>query len=78
MGDIMPNAYEEAIALAWAMIQWEQEGKSMAKEYIERDDAIYVIDCTNTFTFSRERTIEKLRAIPAADVVEVVRCEECE
>jgi len=44
----------------------------MADDFIGREDAIYVIDCTNTFTFTRKRTIEKLRAIPAADVRPVV------
>lgn len=45
----------------------------MNDKYIKLDDAIHVINCTNTFTFSRERTIEKLREVLAADVRPVVR-----
>lgn len=47
----------------------------MAKEYIEREDAISLLyynadeSCTSV--------VSDFEAIPAADVVEVVRCEYC-
>lgn len=66
------------------------------KEYIERDEAIAVIEelqkeCCPVGMFSRnatygtdrerfdalEKVIDKMDSIPAADVVEVVRCRDC-
>ena len=44
----------------------------MAKEYIERDAAERVIRETSTLAFTREDVIQRLSAIPTADVVEVV------
>ena len=49
------------------------------KEYIEREAAIKVIenDCLELVDYIKEDTIQCVKAIPAADVVEVVRCREC-
>ena len=46
------------------------------KEYIEREAAIKVIenDCLELVDYIKEDTIQCVKAIPAADVVEVVRC----
>ena len=49
------------------------------KEYIEREAAIKVIenDCLELVDYIKEDTIQCVKAIPAADVMEVVRCREC-
>ena len=49
------------------------------KEYIEREAAIKVIenDCSELVYYTKEDAIQCVKAIPAADVVEVVRCREC-
>ena len=51
----------------------------MAKEYIEREAAIKAIenDCSELVYYTKEDAIQCVKAIPAADVVEVVRCREC-
>ena len=50
------------------------------KEYIEREAAIKAIenDCLELVYYTKEDAIQCVRAIPAADVVEVVRCCNCE
>ena len=49
------------------------------KEYIEREAAIKAIenDCLELAYYTKEDAIQCVKAIPAADVVEVVRCREC-
>lgn len=49
------------------------------KEYIEREAAIKAIenDCLELVYYTKEDAIQCVRAIPAADVTEVVRCREC-
>ena len=49
------------------------------KEYIEREVAIKAIenDCLELVYYTKEDAIQCVKAIPAADVVEVVRCREC-
>ena len=49
------------------------------KEYIEREAAIKAIenDCSELVYYTKEDAIQCVKAIPAADVVEVVRCREC-
>ena len=49
------------------------------KEYIEREAAIKAIenDCLELVYYTKEDAIQCVKAIPAADVVEVVRCENC-
>ena len=49
------------------------------KEYIEREAAIKAIenDCLELVDYTKEDAIQCVKAIPAADVVEVVRCREC-
>ena len=49
------------------------------KEYIEREAAIKAIenDCLELVYYTKEDAIQCVKAIPAADVVEVVRCREC-
>lgn len=51
----------------------------MAKEYIERETAINAIenDCLELVYYTKEEAIQCVKAIPAADVTEVVRCREC-
>lgn len=58
----------------------------MAKEYIEREDAkarlrIWITDCVldgdNDKADCFRDCIDLLDSIPAADVAEVVRCEDC-
>ena len=51
----------------------------MNKEYIERETAINAIenDCLGLVYYTKEDAIQCVRAIPAADVTEVVRCREC-
>ena len=48
-------------------------------EYIEREAAIKAIenDCLELVYYTKEDAIQCVKAIPAADVVEVVRCREC-
>lgn len=57
----------------------------MAKEYIEREAATRILtEAADAYgTFTTERSIyltarEKVQNIPAADVTEVVRCENCQ
>ena len=45
----------------------------MAKEYIERQTLLHEI----RWASSAEEAVMSVRRIPAADVVEVVRCREC-
>ena len=49
------------------------------KEYIEREAAIKAIenDCSELVYYTKEDAIQCVKAIPAADVVEVVRCKDC-
>ena len=51
----------------------------MAEEYIKRESAIEAIenDCSELIYYTKEEAIQCVKAIPAADVVEVVRCREC-
>ena len=51
----------------------------MAEEYIKRESAIEAIenDCSELVYYTKEEAIQCVKAIPAADVVEVVRCREC-
>ena len=51
----------------------------MPKEYIERAAAIKAIenDCSELVYYTKEDAIQCVKAIPAADVMEVVRCREC-
>lgn len=51
----------------------------MAKEYIEREVAIRELlnDAPEQVFYSREDAADCIRYIPAADVVEVVRCKDC-
>ena len=51
----------------------------MNKEYIERETAINAIenDCLELVYYTKEDAIQCVKAIHAADVVEVVRCREC-
>jgi hypothetical protein len=51
----------------------------MAKEFIERGAAIKAIenDCLELIYYTKEDAIQCVKAIPAADVAEVVRCEDC-
>lgn len=46
-------------------------------EYIGRVDAIKAVNEQNAFTMTRAALIDVLNGIPAADVVEVVRCKDC-
>ena len=57
----------------------------MAKEYIEREAVTRILtEAADAYgTFTTERSIyltarEKVQNIPAADVAEVVRCENCQ
>lgn len=51
----------------------------MAKEYIERKAAIKMIeeDLPEVVYYHKEDAIACLECLPSADVVEVVRCEDC-
>ena len=51
----------------------------MAEEYIKRESAIEAIenDCSELVYYTKEEAIRCVKAIPAADVVKVVRCREC-
>lgn len=53
--------------------------KKMSKEYIDREAAMKAIenDCLELVYYTKEDAIQCVKAIPAADVVEVVRCREC-
>jgi len=47
-------------------------------EYIKRDDAIHIlVECDLMGDVDVCRAMQKVREIPAADVVEVVRCKDC-
>lgn len=55
----------------------------MAKEYIEREAALNEAQevyhwCGHENRYSDFVPVDAIRAIPAADVVEVVRCKDCE
>lgn len=47
------------------------------KEYIERASVHSIIERTSTFAFTRGGMHEQVDSLPAADVVEVVRCKDC-
>ena len=49
----------------------------MAKKYIELEAAIAMFEQAFDNNWEVSGTLDRLRAIPAADVVEVVRCREC-
>lgn len=51
----------------------------MAEEYIKRESAIEAIenDCLELVYYTKEDAIQCVKAIPAADVAEVVRCKDC-
>lgn len=49
----------------------------MAKEYIPREVAIETFEQAFDNNWEVSGTLDRIRAIPAADVVEVVRCREC-
>lgn len=51
----------------------------MSKEYIEREALIKAIanDCLELVYYTKEDAIQSVKANPAADVVEVVRCRDC-
>ena len=53
--------------------------KKMSKEYIDREAAMKAIenDCLELVYYTKEDAIQCVKAIPAADVVEVVRCNNC-
>lgn len=46
-------------------------------EYIEREAAIETFEQAFDNNWEVSGTLDRIRAIPAADVVEVVRCREC-
>ena len=48
-------------------------------EYIEREAAIKAIenDCSELVYYTKEDAIQCVKAIPAADVAPVVRCQDC-
>ena len=52
----------------------------MSKEYIEREVAIKMIegDLPEVMYYRKEDAIECLECLPSADVVEVVRCRDCQ
>ena len=54
----------------------------MSKEYIEREAVIkYLTKCADGYSYIEtptELAIARIKAIPAADVVEVVRCKDCQ
>ena len=51
----------------------------MDREYIEREALIKAIenDCLELVYYTKEDAIQSVKASPAADVVEVVRCRDC-
>lgn len=52
----------------------------MCKEYIEREAAIKMIeeDLPEVVYYRKEDAIACLECLPSADVVDVVRCKDCE
>lgn len=46
-------------------------------EYINRDDAIKVVNQQNAITMTRASMTDAINSIPAADVVPIVRCKDC-
>ena len=51
----------------------------MSKEYIERETVIKCTDILDEYLNDYERLyfVKKIKEIPTADVVEVVRCKDC-
>lgn len=49
----------------------------MVGEYISREAAIETFELAFDNNWEVSGTLDRIRAIPAADVVEVVRCREC-
>ncbi|MEA4869915.1 MAG: hypothetical protein VB062_04675 [Christensenella sp.] len=47
-------------------------------DYIKREDALGMFDNSDGITYPQEVIQKALNAIPAADVVGVVRCKDCD
>ena len=49
----------------------------MMGEYVKRSDALQAVGDVHPLDYNGQGIVERIKAIPAADVVEVVRCGEC-
>lgn len=49
----------------------------MSGEYVRRSDALQAVGDVHPLDYNGQGIVERIKAIPAADVVEVVRCWEC-
>lgn len=49
----------------------------MMGEYVKRSDALQAVGDIHPLDYNGQGIVERIKAIPAADVVEVVRCYEC-
>ena len=49
----------------------------MMGEYVKRSDALQAVGDIHPLDYNGQGIVERIKAIPAADVVEVVRCREC-
>lgn len=50
----------------------------MSGEYVKRSDALQAVGDIHPLDYNGQGIVERIKAIPAADVVEVVRCGDCE
>lgn len=49
----------------------------MMGEYVKRSDALQAVGDIHPLDYNGQGIVERIQAIPAADVVEVVRCRDC-
>ena len=49
----------------------------MMGEYVKRSDALQAVGDVHPLDYNGQGIVERIKAIPAADVVKVVRCRDC-
>ena len=49
----------------------------MMGEYVKRSDALQAVGDVHPLDYNGQGIVKRIKAIPAADVVEVVRCKDC-
>lgn len=49
----------------------------MPGDYVKRSDTLQAVGDIHPLDYNGQGIVERIKAIPAADVVEVVRCKDC-
>lgn len=49
----------------------------MMGEYVKRSDALHAVGDVHPLDYNAQGIVERIKTIPAADMVEVVRCRDC-